>query len=154
MPTHAEARFFPYTQQQLFELVADVEAYPLFLPWCQEALVQRKTPEDMEADLVIGFGFLKESFASHVRLFPWERIEVRYTKGPFRHLHTHWHFLPDRERGGCVVDFFIDFEFQHPLFRHMMEVVFEEAARRMLGAFEKRAEALFQPQPQTKKGQL
>ncbi|MGL4825273.1 MAG: type II toxin-antitoxin system RatA family toxin [Alphaproteobacteria bacterium] len=145
MPTHAEARFFPYTQQQLFDLVADVEAYPLFLPWCKEALVHRKTSEDMEADLVIGFGFLKESFSSHVQFSPLERIEVRYTKGPFRHLQTCWRFIPDLERGGCVVDFFIDFEFQHPLFRHMMEVVFEEAVRRMMGAFEKRAKALFQP---------
>ena len=145
MPTHSEKHLFAYTPEQLFELVADVGAYPQFLPWCQGAKVLNQTPEEMEADLSIGFGFLTETFTSKVFLLFPTRIDVRYTKGPFRHLETQWRFHPNAR--GCLVEFWIDFEFKHPLFRHMMELVFEEAAKRMMTAFERRARELYTPIP-------
>lgn len=142
MPTHAEKRTFLYTDQQLFALVADVKRYPEFLPWCQQAIIRAQTPSFLEADLVVGFGVFHESFSSHVHLTPTQRIDVTYEKGPFRYLNNHWIFTP-QERGGCEVDFFIDFEFRNTLFQSMMTVFFTQAVQQMMVAFEKRADALY-----------
>lgn len=142
MPTHAEKRYFPYTDQQLFALVADVQSYPDFLPWCKKAIIHTQTPSYIEADLVVGFGLLQEAFSSEVQLIPPQRIDVSYIKGPFRYLNNHWIFIP-QETGGCVVDFFIDFEFRQSLFQSMMVVFLTEAAKRMMAAFEKRAKTLY-----------
>lgn len=142
MPTHAEKRILPYTDQQLFDLVADVKSYPEFLPWCQKSIIHFQTLEQLEADLVVGFGFFQESFSSKVHLTPHQRIDISYEKGPFRYLNNHWVFMP-QEKGGCEVDFFIDFEFQNSLFQSMMTFFFTEAVGRMMASFEKRAQALY-----------
>jgi len=120
-----------------------VQSYPEFLPWCHKAIIHTQTPTYVEADLIVGFrGFLQDTFSSQVHLIPSQRIDVAYTQGPFRHLNNHWIFIP-QEKGGCIVDFFIDFEFRQSLFQSMMVLFFAEAVKRMMAAFEKRAEALY-----------
>jgi coenzyme Q-binding protein COQ10 len=141
MPTHAEERVLPYTPKQLFDLVADIERYPEFLPWCVGARIKERRPDLVVADLIIGFRMFRERFTSRVSLDPPERIDVAYAEGPFRHLNNHWSFLPDP--GGCRVGFFVDFEFQSRLLQRLIEVLFGEAVRRMVGAFEKRARDLY-----------
>src|SRR3954447_19826626 len=84
MPTHAEKRVLPYSPEQLFALVADVERYPEFLPWCLGVRVREKTPETITADLLIGFKMVRERFTSKVKLDRPHRIDVAYTDGPFR----------------------------------------------------------------------
>lgn len=145
MPTHSEQRVLPYTPEQLFALVADVERYPEFLPWCVGARVRERTPSLVVADLIIGFRMIRERFTSRVTLDPPHRIDVAYTDGPFRYLNNHWIF--ERVPEGCRIDFFVDFEFKSRLLQKLIEVLFSEAVRRMVAAFEARARDLYDPLP-------
>jgi coenzyme Q-binding protein COQ10 len=141
MPTHAEQRVLPYTPEELFALVADIERYPEFLPWCIAARIREREPRLVVADLVIGFKMFRERFTSRVALDPPRQIDVAYAEGPFRYLDNHWKFDP--VAGGCRIDFFVDFEFSSRLMQKVIEILFGEAVRRMVGAFEKRAGELY-----------
>ena len=141
MPTHTEQRLLPYTPEQLYALVADIERYPEFLPWCVAARVRERRPDFVSADLVIGFKLFRERFTSNVKLDPPGRIDVTYAEGPFRYLNNHWNF--ERVPGGCRIDFFVDFEFKSRLLQKAIELLFGEAVRRMVGAFEARAHQLY-----------
>jgi coenzyme Q-binding protein COQ10 len=141
MPTHAEQRLLPYTPEQLFALVADIERYPEFLPWCVGVRIREHRPDLIVADLIIGFRMFRERFTSRVTLAPPHRIDVAYTEGPFRYLNNSWVFEP--APGGCRIDFFVDFEFKSRVLQKVIEVLFGEAVRRMVAAFERRAEQLY-----------
>jgi len=142
MPVHSEKKVLPYTPEQMFRLVADVERYPEFLPWCVAARIRRRDGAVIWADLVIGFKMLRERFTSRVELNePDGRIEVSYAEGPFKHLVNRWAFEP--AEGGCRIDFFLDFEFRSRVLQQMMGVFFGEAVRRMVLAFETRARQLY-----------
>jgi coenzyme Q-binding protein COQ10 len=141
MPTHSERRFLPHTPEQLYDLVADVEDYPNFLPWCVALRVTSRTEMEIRADMVVGFKMLREKFTSRVTLTPKTQIDVAYLDGPFSYLENRWRFLP--ADGGCEIDFFIDFELRSRLLRKVMEPLFGEAVRRMVRAFEKRADARY-----------
>jgi coenzyme Q-binding protein COQ10 len=142
MPTHAEQRLLPYTAEQLFDLVADVERYPEFLPWCVGARIRERTPTLIVADLLIGFKMVRERFTSRVVLDRPSRIDVSYTDGPFRYLNNHWEFIP-QPSGGCLIDFYVDFEFRSRMLQKIIELLFNEAVKRMVGAFEARARQLY-----------
>jgi coenzyme Q-binding protein COQ10 len=142
MPTHAERRLLPYTPEQLFDLVADVERYPEFLPWCLAARIRKREGNVIHADLMIGFRMVRERFTSKVELMPPQRIHVTYAEGPFKYLNNHWTFEP-MANGGCMIDFFVDFEFRNRMLQKLIEMLFHEAVRRMVAAFEGRARALY-----------
>jgi coenzyme Q-binding protein COQ10 len=142
MPTHAEERLLHYTPRQLFDLVADVERYPEFLPWCMAARIRKREGNVVFADLVIGFKVFRERFTSKVVLDPGgRRIDVSYMQGPFKYLNNHWIFTDHPE--GCVIDFYVDFEFHSRILQKAIQVLFHEAVRRMVAAFEARAKALY-----------
>ena len=147
MPSHAETRRLPYTADQMYALVADVGRYPEFLPWTAASRVRKVTPQDdgsevMEADLVISFKVFRERFGSRVVLWPEaRRIETEYLDGPFHHMRSNWGFA-DIE-GGCEVSFDVDFAFRNRLLQKAADVFFLEAMRRIVGAFERRAQALY-----------
>lgn len=143
MPTHAERRLVPYSPEQLYDLVAEVGKYPQFLPWCVAARVRTHTEDQLLADLTIGFGPFRETFGSRVTLKPHSRIDVSYEKGPFKYLNNYWIFEPDPK--GSQVDFFVDFEFRSRLLQAAIGMVFHEAVRRMVNAFEIRARAVYGP---------
>ena len=143
MPAHAEKRFLPYLPEQMYRLVAEVEKYPDFLPWCVGARIRRRVGNVVHADLMIGFKMVRESFTSQVTLTPTHRIDVKYAHGPFHYLHNHWIFQP--APGGCMIDFYVDFEFRSKALQKVMNVLFGEAVRRMVGAFESRAAQLYGP---------
>lgn len=148
MPTHAEKRVLPYTPAELFDLVADVEKYPKFLPWCIGARIRRQNGPTLIADLVIGFKMIRERFTSEVKLNREEgRIDVRYLDGPFRYLNNHWVFYDHED--GCLIDFYVDFQFKTKFFQRMIEPLFNEAVRRMVRAFESRARDLYDDGHQT-----
>ncbi|MBN9529369.1 MAG: type II toxin-antitoxin system RatA family toxin [Alphaproteobacteria bacterium] len=145
MPTHAELRELPYRAEDMFDLVAEVDKYPEFLPWCIGARIRKREGEVITADLIIGFKMFRERFTSRVELDrPNLRIDVEYAEGPFKYLRNHWHFVP-REGGGCAIDFFVDFEFRSRLLQKTIELLFGEAVKRMVGAFEARARQLYGP---------
>jgi coenzyme Q-binding protein COQ10 len=127
----------------LFDLVADVGKYPEFLPWCVGARVISQTPTELHANLTIGFGPFRESFTSRVTLERPARIRVSYENGPFRYLNNQWVFIPAPH--GADVDFWVDFEFRSKLLQKAIGVVFNEAVKRMVGAFLKRARDVYGP---------
>ncbi|MDX1711576.1 MAG: type II toxin-antitoxin system RatA family toxin [Rhodovibrionaceae bacterium] len=144
MPTHAEQRVLPHEPHQLFELVADVESYPEFLPWCIGARVRKREGNTLTADLVIGFKMIRERFTSRVKLDPDNmRIDVSYLDGPFKYLDNHWIFYKHHE--GCLIDFYVDFEFRTRFLQKMIQPLFNEAVKRMVKAFETRANELYAP---------
>lgn len=147
MPSHSETRVLPYTADQMYALVADVARYPEFLPWTAAARVRSVTPqadgsEVMEADLVISFKVFRERFGSRVVLWPeTRRIETEYLDGPFRHMRSNWAFT--QAEVGCEVSFDVDFAFKNRLLQSAAEVFFHEAMKRIVRAFETRAQALY-----------
>jgi coenzyme Q-binding protein COQ10 len=143
--THTEERIFPYRPDQIFDLVADVAKYPEFLPWCTGARI-RETRENMIlADLMIGFKMVREKFTSKVWLNrPDLRIDVEFVDGPFRYLKNHWTFA-DIGNGQCRIGFYLEFEFKSVMLQKLIGVLFHEAVKRMVAAFESRARQLYGP---------
>jgi coenzyme Q-binding protein COQ10 len=146
--THAEKKIVRYSPAQLFALVADVAKYPSFLPWCVAARIRSHVGNDLVADLTIGFGPFRESFTSRVKLIPPDAtgacaIKVEYENGPFKYLHNRWTFTPHPE--GCLVDFFVDFEFRNFVLQKAIGAVFAEAVRVMVNAFLRRARTIYGP---------
>ena len=142
MPTHAEKRVLPYSKEQLFDLVAQVDRYPEFLPWCLGCRVKSRTDEEVVADMVIGFKVFREGFTSRVHLNKPDRVDVAYENGPFKYLDNHWIFN-DMGDGMTEIDFYVDFEFRSKILQTAIGAVFNEAVRRMISAFESRAHDLY-----------
>ena len=142
MATHAERKIVSFAPQQLFDLVADVPRYPEFLPWCTAARVRKKEGPNVEVDeLAIGFGPFHETFVSRVVLTPdaadGPRIETIGVEGPFKALASHWQFRPHPK--GTEIVFALEFEFRSRLLQHTVRMLFAEAVKRMVAAFEARA---------------
>lgn len=153
MPKHSETKRLPYSARQMFDLVADVESYPKFLPWNSAARIRSRRPFDggeiLEADLVISFKVFRERFGSRVTLWRESlkpeslKIDTEYLDGPFRYLRSGWVFrdIP----GGCEADFHVDFEFRSVILQSIIGVMFNEAMHRIVRAFETRAAVLYGP---------
>lgn len=131
----------------MFALVADVERYPEFLPWCTALRVKERARRDQQeiltADMTVAFKALQERFVSRVTLDPEaRRIDVEYIDGPFRSLVNNWRFEPG-DAGGVIVDFFIDFDFRSRALGLIMSAVFNRAVEKVVQAFEQRARAVY-----------
>lgn len=142
MPRHVETRVLPYTPEQMFDLVADVGRYPEFLPWVTATRVRSDSERAMVADVIVGFKGLRETFSSRVEKQRPAHIHVDYLEGPLRHLNNDWKFAPEG-KGGCRVDFCVDFAFKNRVFEMLAGQVFDRAVRKMIGAFEERAARLY-----------
>ena len=131
----------------MFDLVADVERYPEFVPLCQSLRVRKRTPgegtETLVADMTVAYKVMRETFVSRVTLDrPNLKIQVEYLDGPFSTLDNRWTFTPTGERT-CEVEFFIAYEFKSRVLGMLMGAMFEAAFRRFAGAFERRADAVY-----------
>jgi coenzyme Q-binding protein COQ10 len=142
VPGIREVRRLPYSAEQMFALVADVGRYHEFLPWVVAARVRSDSDSEMVADLLVGFKSLREKFTSKVLKHHPDRIEVIYLDGPMRDLDNVWTFtaLPE---GGCEVDFQVEFTFRNAMFEALAGKYFDRAFRKMVGAFEERADKLY-----------
>ena len=139
---HEERRIIKHTPSNLFKLVSDVKRYPEFLPWCLGARVKNNRKNNFEADLIIGFKIYKEIYSSEISLDNInKKIIVNYKDGPFEYLENYWVF--NDNKNGCEVEFMVDFKFKSVFLQTLMETLFSEAVRRMVGAFEKRANELY-----------
>jgi coenzyme Q-binding protein COQ10 len=143
MPTHAERRTLPYRPEQLYDLVADIERYPEFLPWCIACRVTRRQGNVIWGDLMVGFKVFREKFTSKVTLTAPSRVDVEYIDGPFRYLTNHWRFIPEDGGRATTIDFYVDFEFRSWALQAVARAAFNEAVRRMVQAFEKRAREVY-----------
>jgi coenzyme Q-binding protein COQ10 len=132
----------------MFDLVADVERYPEFVPLCQSIAVRQRMPkpdgtEVVVADMTVSFKLVRETFTSRVTLDrPNLKIIVEYLKGPFSNLENRWTFEP-RGDNACDVGFFIAYEFKSRMLALLMGSMFDAAFARFSAAFEKRADAVY-----------
>ncbi len=142
MPGIREVRHMRYSAEQMFDLVADVARYGEFLPWVVATRVRSDNETEMVADMLIGFNALREKFTSRVEKRRAERIKVHYVDGPLRDLDNVWTFAACKD-GGCEVDFSVEFTFRNAVFERLAGQYFDRAFRRMVNAFEARAEVLY-----------
>lgn len=142
MPGIHEVRRLPYSAEQMFDLVADVGRYGEFLPWVVATRVRSNTQTELVADMLVGFKHLREKFTSRVEKERPRRIEVFYLDGPMKDLDNRWLFTPLPGRG-CEIDFCVDFTFRSSVFEALAGQYFDRAFRKMMTAFETRADALY-----------
>lgn len=145
MTAHRETRVVPYPAELMYDVVADVEHYPEFLPWCSALRVRSRTSEDgreiVLAEMVVGFKALRERYTSRVVLDPQARtISATQTEGVFKYLRNDWRFTPEGER--CRIHFSIEFEFKSKILGAVAGQAFAHVMTRMSSAFEARAKAV------------
>lgn len=146
MPRFSNQRRVPFTPVQMFDVVADVEKYPRFLPMCESLTVRRREEKGestiLTATMGVGYKAIREHFTSRVTLVPAEpRILVEYLDGPFHHLENRWRFLPATH--GSIVDFYIEYEFRSAMLGLLMGAMFDRAFHKFSEAFEARARTVY-----------
>ncbi|MCD1635987.1 type II toxin-antitoxin system RatA family toxin [Martelella sp. FLE1502] len=147
MPEFKTTRHVSHSADRMFDLVADVERYPEFLPLCEALTVRSSREKDgktlLIADMTVGYKGIRESFTTQVLLNQAERkIDVSYVDGPFRFLDNRWRFEPEGE-GACAIQFYINYEFKNRILGAMMGSMFERAFRKFSEAFEARADEIY-----------
>jgi coenzyme Q-binding protein COQ10 len=148
MPQFTTRRRVRHSAAEMFDLVADVERYPQFVPLCKDLKVRKREPsgegvETVVADMTVSFKLVRESFRSRVTLDrPNLRILVEYLQGPFSHMENRWTFKPTGA-DACEVEFFIDYEFRSRMLAVLMGSMFDLAFRRFAAAFEVRADKVY-----------
>jgi coenzyme Q-binding protein COQ10 len=152
MQRFSNKRRVAHTADQMFDLVADVERYPEFVPLCESIRTRQRStnPDGTEvviSEMTVSFKLVKETFATRVTLDRANRkILVEYVSGPFSSLENRWTFEPSRD-GGCDVGFFIAYEFKSRMLGLLMGSMFDTAFARMSSAFEKRADTIYGRKP-------
>jgi coenzyme Q-binding protein COQ10 len=148
MPQFSTTRPVRHSAAEMFDLVADVERYPEFVPLCRSLKVRKRIPEPegvevLVADMTVAYKLVRESFASRVTLDRANlQILVEYLEGPFSQLENRWTFHPTGERS-CEVEFFISYEFRSRALGLLMGAMFDAAFRRFAAAFERRADVIY-----------
>jgi len=148
MPQFSSKRRVRHNAGDMFELVADVEKYPQFVPLCQSLRIRSRTPkgqtaEILVADMTVAYKLIRETFTSRVTLDrPALTILVEYLDGPFSRMENRWTFR-ELNSNSCEVEFFIDYEFRSRILAMLMGAMFETAFRRFATAFETRADQVY-----------
>jgi coenzyme Q-binding protein COQ10 len=148
MPHFSTKRRVNHSAADMFDLVADVERYPEFVPLCRDLKVRQRTPagegaETVIADMTVAYKLIHETFRSRVTLDrPKLQILVEYLQGPFSHMQNRWTFRPTGDTS-CEVEFFINYEFRSRTLGILMGAMFDAAFRRFAAAFEARADKVY-----------
>ena len=152
MPSFRSERRVRHSAKKMFDLVADVERYPEFVPLCQALRVLRRTTDEaglevLVADMEVGYRAIREKFTSRVTLDPAKpKILVEYIDGPFSRLENIWNFRDDGQ-SGSLVEFFIAYDFRSRVLGALMGSMFDSAFRKFSAAFEARADAVYGRKP-------
>ena len=142
MPRISRSLDVPYAAPDMFSLVADIERYPRFLPWCRSATVHDRTPTVVTASLEIARGPFSKSFTTRNRMLDPERIDIELVDGPFSRLDGHWSFDAMAARS-CKIGFEVRFEISNRMIARVLTPLFEEIARTMVDAFCQRARQVY-----------
>ncbi|OWM80724.1 coenzyme Q-binding protein COQ10 homolog, mitochondrial-like [Punica granatum] len=145
---YEERRVLGYSPTQLFDVVAAVDFYQDFLPWCQRSEILRNYPDgSLDAELEIGFKFLVESYVSHVEMKRPTFIKSTASDSTlFEHLINVWEFNPGPVPGSCDLHFLVDFKFQSPLYSQVASMFFKEVVARLVGSFNERCHSIYGPE--------
>ena len=146
MPQFETRRPVKHAPDRMYALVADIERYPEFLPLCEALAIRSKRERDgktlLVADMTIGYKAIRETFTTQVLLNPAEQvIDVKYVEGPFKYLDNKWSF--EDTPTGCIVHFYIDYEFKSRILGAVMGSMFDRAFRMFAEAFEARADKIY-----------
>ena len=144
MPSVSKSVLLPHSRERMFALVADVERYPTFLPWCGGASVNIEADGAVLATVVIDFRGLRQSFTTRNRNLAPDTVTMELVKGPFRQLHGQWRFTALKENA-CKVEFRLEYEFAAGLLGKALAPIFDYIAGSMVDAFVRRADALVVP---------
>lgn len=149
MPKFQQTTVVPHSADQMFDLVADVQSYPEFLPMCERIVVLERRDKDgktlLISEMTVGYKMIHESFTTRALLKPQENvIEVSYLDGPFRYLENRWTFVA-KEDGGTDIHFYIDYEFRNRALGMLMGSMFDRAFQRFSQAFKERAREIYGP---------
>ena len=143
--THHERRLLKFSSEQLFNVVSNVKSYHQFVPWCKESNIIKETETDLEAELVVGFGYFNEKYVSVVKLDrPRSVIAVSRQTNLLEYLKTEWSFAPtSNDPKKCWVTFKIDFKFKSPLYNQISDMFLQDVINRMVKAFEEKCRKEF-----------
>jgi len=136
-----KSRTVPYTCEQMYNLVNDIERYGEFLPYFSDSVVHHRDADEVQATLSISAAGFNKSFTTRNRLQVNKMIEIRLVDGPFSHLEGFWRF--DDTPEGCLISFDIEFTVAGSLFSMLLGPVFEQVTDKMVDAFCDRAKALY-----------
>lgn len=147
MPQFKTNRTVNHSATEMFDLVADIEKYPEFLPLCEALRIRQRRERDEKtmliADMTVGYKAIRETFTSQVLLLRNDNeIRVSYVDGPFKYLDNRWNFV-DLADHASEVRFFIDYEFKSKMLGMLMGSMFDRAFRMFAEAFEKRADEIY-----------
>lgn len=142
---HFEKRIVPFTQQQLYDVVADVNQYATFVPWCTASRVTTKVDDKhVVADLSVGFQLLSETYSSVITLDKPNSVKVDVPESSlFDYLINDWHFEKGEQPSTSLLSFYLRFAFRNPLYQRATDVFFEQVAKQMVSAFEHRCHVLY-----------
>lgn len=139
MPLISRNALVPYSVEEMYELVEDIESYPEFLPWCRSTEVLSKTEDEVKASIEIAKSALNKSFTTINRMQKNKMIEMRLLKGPFKHLQGYWRFDALKNAQACKISLDLDFEFESKILAMAVGSIFNQIANSMVDAFCKRA---------------
>tara|TARA_R110002095_G_scaffold163758_4_gene141919 strand:+ start:515 stop:949 length:435 start_codon:yes stop_codon:yes gene_type:complete len=144
MPQFKDSQLLPFTPKQLYDMVLDIEMYPDFLPWCTRSEIVERLDQDnkLYASVSAGYALYSETYLSKVTFQENAKIEATYIEGPFKNLQTLWLF--NGHPKGCDLLFSVDFEFEAGLLNTVAKHMFTQVTEKMVDAFVKRAQTLYQ----------
>jgi ribosome-associated toxin RatA of RatAB toxin-antitoxin module len=132
----------PFTADQMYDLVNDVESYPVFLPWCSAGVIHKHEPHYMKASVSLAVGAVRQTFTTENTLKPGQRIDVQMVSGPFKQLHGFWTFEAAGE-GMCRISFQMNFEYKNRLVKLALNKIFQRIGDSMVASFIDRAKVLY-----------
>jgi len=142
MVKHSVKKRLNHSNTQMFDLISDVGKYPDFLPWCISTNIYNQSNDIFYSDMEIGFKLIKESFTSKVTVIESKKVYSEAISGPFKKMNNIWeiNYVSDKE---CEINLFIEFEFKSFLLQNIIGELFEIASKKMITAFEERANYLY-----------
>ena len=132
----------PYTPEEMYVLVNDIESYPAFLPWCSAAKILTQQDESLTATLSLALGKIKQSFTTENTMQDGSRIEIQLIEGPFKHLSGYWKFNPEDEQS-CHIQLHMDFEFKNKIIKHTLGKAFYKVMDSLVESFAQRAQQVY-----------
>jgi ribosome-associated toxin RatA of RatAB toxin-antitoxin module len=139
----ARSAIVEHSSAEMYALVEDIEAYPVFLPWCTKAVVHERRPGATKATLTVGAGRLRHSFTTQNANRPGEAIDMRLVEGPFRRFAGQWRFVP-LSRSACRIEFSLRYEFSSRALGRLLAPLFDRMADTMVEAFVRRAAHVYE----------
>jgi len=138
----SKAAVVPYTSEEMYVLVNDIESYPMFLPWCTAAKILSQQEDSLTAKLSLALGKIKQSFTTENTMQEGSRIDIRLIEGPFKQLSGYWRFIQEGEQS-CHIHLHMHFEFKNKIIKHALGKAFYKVMDTLVESFVKRAQQIY-----------